>query len=181
MLELHVTMGSSQGVLKFQNREATTEADIRQIARIISEAKGVEPEEDAPSMEAGAGRATDSNTVAASGTTTPPAEADIQTQGVGPSLAAKKHRASVVAASNMLTLRKLKKEREAIEKMADPDLEPAEKERLKQAAQDAVRERKESVAQKAAPPAPPAAAPKPKAEPVPQPKPAPTTPEESLV
>jgi hypothetical protein len=54
----------------------------------------------------------------------------------------------------MLTLRKLKKEREAIEKMADPDLEPAEKERLKQAAQDAVRERKKSVAQKAAPPPP---------------------------
>ena len=173
MLELHVTMGSSQGVLKFQNREATTEADIRQIARIISEAKGVEPEEDAPSMEAGAGRATDSNTVAASGTTTPPAEADIQTQGVGPSLAAKKHRASVVAASNMLTLMKLKKEREAIEKMADPDLEPAEKERLRKAAQRAVRSRHELVALKVAAPPPTVAERK---EPVAPAKEAPTAP-----
>ena len=155
MLELHVTMGGSQGVLKFQNREATTEADIRQIARTISEAKGVQTEEYASGTEAGAaGRATDSNTVAGSGATTPPAEADIQTKGVGPSLAAKKHRASVVAASNMLTLRKLKKEREAIEKMADSDLEPAEKERLKKAAQQAVRMRQESVALKAAAPTP---------------------------
>ena len=52
MLELHVTMGSSQGVLKFQNREATTEADIRGIARAISTAKGVEPEEGAGPAEA---------------------------------------------------------------------------------------------------------------------------------
>ena len=176
MRELHMTMGSSQGVLKFQNREATTEADIREIARAISEAKGVEPEEggaapaeaaSAPGVGAGGGGG------GAEGAFPAP-EVELSThQGVGPSLAAKKHRASVVAASNMLTLRKLKKEREAIEKMADPDLDPAEKERLKQAAQQAVRERKESAAQRAAPPAPAALAPTPTAEPASKPKPPP--------
>ena len=176
MLELHVTMGSSQGVLKFQNREATTEADIREIARAISEAKGVEPEEGgaAPAEAASAPGAGAGGGGGDAKGASPAPEVEVSThQGVGPSLAAKKHRASVVAASNMLTLRKLKKEREAIEKMADPDLDPAEKERLKQAAQQAVRERKESAAQRAAPPAPAALAPMPTAEPASKPKPPP--------
>ena len=105
-------LGQSDGVLKFQPRAATSEEDLASLVAAISDAKGGPPAPEA--APGGGGDAEADDALAASAAHT-----------AGPSLVAKRRKASQAASKNMEVLAKLKEEKEALTRLRAPSVAEA--------------------------------------------------------